>query len=475
MKHILCMLVCLSLLCLPCTAQTDLPSSYRSDCGLVHDQTPWGTCWAFAGISTIENRLRMDGICLSLSAEELLWRSCGEYNQSGYGWANKSRNDGGYGLMVCGTLLNGFGATAQELPYQTDCSELYLAEERPAKADGSLSDYRATEIVFVDGENRQEVKQAIYDYGAVATVWCEDVELSETHAYYVSDSLYTNHSVCLVGWDDDFSRENFAEPLPENNGAWLVKNSYGTDFGNYGYMWISYEDGALFSEDVAYALADYAPIGEESLLHHDEYGVTDFVPVTKAANVYPFDGWMTAVTLCTLDGKGANLMVRVAQLEENGQPTGESIVVGKATISHNGYVTIPIECTERIVGNAALIVEFSREVQIGVDQSLLSDSGRPVFNGLCQEGESLLYLDGQWRGCSTQGDGFNFSLRAYLSQENPVKEESTEEAESILIEFKEEKESKETNLFPLILSVICFLIATGLYVFYQQRKESEGQ
>ncbi len=471
MKRILCLIFCMSLLCLPCIAQTELPSSYRSDCGVVYDQNPWGTCWAFAGVSTVENRLRKDDIYLSLSVEELLWRACGAYNQSGYGWANNSRNDGGYGLMVCGALVNGFGATAQELPYCTDGSEYYLVEECPASADGSLSDYRATEIIFVDGSNRQEVKQAIYDYGAVATVWCEDVELSESHAYYVADSLYTNHSVSLVGWDDDFSRENFAEPQPENNGAWLVKNSYGTDAGDYGYIWISYEDGALFSEDIAYALADFAPIGEESLLYYDEYGATQFVPVSKAANVYPMDGWIRAVTLCTLDGKGAQVVLRLMQMEESGLPTGESVVVGKAAIAHNGYVTIPIEYEQRLDGNVALIAEFSREVQIGVDQSLLSDSGRPVFNGLCQEGESMIYLDEQWSNCSTQGEGFNFSLRAYLSKQSPVKEQATEVTESILIEFEEKEESKETNLFPLILSVVCFLIATGLYVFYQRRKE----
>ncbi len=473
MKQILCLLLCFSFLCMPCAAQTELPSSYRSECGPMYDQNPWGTCWAFAGLSAVENRLLKDGVSLSLSAEELLWRACGEYNQSGYGWANSSRNDGGYGLMVCGALLNGFGATTQELPYQADCSELYLVEERPSLADGSLSDYRATNLVFVDGSHRQEVKQAIYDYGAVTTVWCDDVGLSENHAYFVADSLYTNHSVCLVGWDDDFSRENFAEPQPAEDGAWLVKNSYGGEFGDNGYMWISYEDGALFSEDIAYAVADYETIGEESVLYYDEYGATQFIPVTKAANVYPMDGWLSAVTLCTLDGMGAEVVIRMAQLEENGLPTGESVVLGKARLAHNGYVTIPIEYAERFDGNAALMVEFSREVQMGVDKSFLSESGRPVFNGLCQEGESLAYVEGEWANCSNRGEGYNFCLRVTLSKQAPIKEEPTEATEPSIIfpEMEEKEEPKETNLLPLILSVICFMISASLYVLYLRRKE----
>lgn len=50
----------------------------------------------------------------------------------------------------------------------------------------------------------------------------------------------------LAGWDDNYSRENFNEGCrPKNNGAWLIRNSWGTDWGDDGYFWLSYEDKTI--------------------------------------------------------------------------------------------------------------------------------------------------------------------------------------------------------------------------------------
>lgn len=71
---------------------------------------------------------------------------------------------------------------------------------------------------------------------------------ADTYAWYNDEYHYADHTVVLVGWDDDYPKENFAEgKQPEQDGAWLVQNSWGTGWGDDGYFWISYEDASLES------------------------------------------------------------------------------------------------------------------------------------------------------------------------------------------------------------------------------------
>ena len=53
------------------------------------------------------------------------------------------------------------------------------------------------------------------------------------------------HNILITGWDDNYSRENFGADnarRPNANGAWIAQNSWGTDWGDDGYFYISYEE-----------------------------------------------------------------------------------------------------------------------------------------------------------------------------------------------------------------------------------------
>ena len=94
-----------------------------------------------------------------------------------------------------------------------------------------------------------EIKTAVMQFGAVTTTMFGDnihatgFWNSATSAYYQPSGATqpSDHLVLIVGWDDSYPRARF-NTQPANDGAWLVKNSWGEGFGIGGYFWLSYED-----------------------------------------------------------------------------------------------------------------------------------------------------------------------------------------------------------------------------------------
>ena len=61
----------------------------------------------------------------------------------------------------------------------------------------------------------------------------------ETGAYWYNGDEKPNHDVVIIGWDDHYSRDNFNQP-PEGDGAFICANSWGGEFGDDGYFYVSY-------------------------------------------------------------------------------------------------------------------------------------------------------------------------------------------------------------------------------------------
>ena len=100
------------------------------------------------------------------------------------------------------------------------------------------------------------IKQMIYEFGATATSMCfksryfANGSSTNSDAFYDPDDKSVNHAATIIGWDDTYSRDNFASydketntftAKPEKDGAWIVQNSHGTECQNGGYFYISYE------------------------------------------------------------------------------------------------------------------------------------------------------------------------------------------------------------------------------------------
>ena len=161
------------------------------------------------------------------------------------------------------------------LPESLRFTQSYMLRESymlpsPAGHSGSGEDDYVYDPAGTAAIKEQLMNKRAIEIGYLADMFDPDHQdhgeyMSSNWAQYTNMPLSSNHQVCIVGWDDDFDRSNFLEGQePPGNGAWLVKNSWGSEeeqFPNHGegnwgivdpvsgkhtgYFWLSYYDKSL--------------------------------------------------------------------------------------------------------------------------------------------------------------------------------------------------------------------------------------
>ena len=225
----------------------------------IRDQQQTGLCWAFATMSSLETNLALanlrSGINSSLvydySERHMEYANTrifanGEENKMGY---NRKPGDGGNFPIAQSYLTNGTGAIPEEEMKFENNNDIIDIEEIQNKTVSSqvydtvdFADYN--ENISQKTEIMNQVKQHIQDYGSVyASLHINGLQCYNptTAALYCNNESQhqTNHAVAIIGWDDEYSKENFLpEARPTENGAWIARNSWGES----GIIYISYED-----------------------------------------------------------------------------------------------------------------------------------------------------------------------------------------------------------------------------------------
>ena len=219
----------------------------------VRNQGWMGACWTFGMTGALESALlKATGIAADFS-ENNMQNNMLRY--SNYGPVFMF--EGGYNIYSAGYLLSWLGAFVQDADTYDELGKL-------SPLITTNQDIHVQDVMFTPNKeipNGTQLKWAILKYGSIDISYAGESTSGESSQYYRSDtcaqyvndsSVRSDHSVSIIGWDDNFPKENFAI-TPPCDGAWIIKNSWGTGWGDNGFLYISYYDKSLLkSNDIKF-------------------------------------------------------------------------------------------------------------------------------------------------------------------------------------------------------------------------------
>lgn len=302
----------------------------------VKNQGENGTCWSFASLTALETAARP------------MWQ--GQFSADHMSLHNSfalTQEEGGEYTMSMAYLLAWQGPVWEsEDPY----GDAYSPDDLSARI-------HVKEIQIPPAKDYEAIKRAVFLYGGVqSSLYMSMVNADSQSVYYNADEhaycyiggQLPNHDVVIVGWDDQYPKENFQIEV-EGDGAFLCVNSWGEAFGDGGYFYVSYYDRY---------------IGETNLVY------TEAAPAEEDTRLYQTDlcGWVGQIGYGRETAYGANVyqaeeqeLLEAVGFYATGEDTSYEIYIdtrlddpltmkhrqlaARGTVKHSGYYTIELDET----------------------------------------------------------------------------------------------------------------------------------
>lgn len=376
----------------------------------VKNQGSLGTCWAFASLLALKTSL--------LPWEELDFSEDHMSNNPNFRLA---QNEGGEYNMALAYLLSWQGPVAQsDDPYGDGYSPTDLSAVKHVQ-----------EVQILPSKELEAIKRAVMVYGGVqSSIYTAHLQNNqeseyynpETKAYCYPYDTLPNHDVVIVGWDDEFPKEAFTAEVSED-GAFLCENSWGTEFGEDGFFYVSYHDGNLGKVNVVYTSVEN-PDNYDVVYQSDKCGWIGQVgygdETAWAVNVFcaKQDERLEAIGFYAVD-QNTDYEIYIVHLTDDNEMQFETgrIPAASGHLDYSGYYTIALDRMEPLKTGERFGV-MVRLTTPGVVHPIAVEYD--AEDGKCRvdltDGEGYVSADGQsWERLETQYQ-CNLCLKAYTSE-----------------------------------------------------------
>ncbi|XP_053182267.1 procathepsin L-like isoform X1 [Scomber japonicus] len=182
----------------------------------VKDQGQCGSCWAFSSVGALEGQLaKTTGKLVDLSPQNLVDCSW-EYGNHGC--------NGGFMSRAFRYVMDEGIESEASYPYEGSDEECL---HNPMNSAANCSDY-----IFLPEGDEEELKQAVATIGPISVA----IDAGQSSFQFYKSGVYDepnctdviNHAVLVVGYGTENGQD-----------YWLVKNSWGTGYGEEGYIRMS--------------------------------------------------------------------------------------------------------------------------------------------------------------------------------------------------------------------------------------------
>ena len=338
-----------------------------------------GTCWANTGAQVMRYDLMVTGgTDLEIDVTDFVrvsFSADAEEGREGF-YSNNGPDIGGTQQLIVATASN----------YGID--GYYLTE---------ANDYSAA--------SREVIQETIMTRGALSL----DITVDENYIRSIRNNATLNipdekaedvtHAVTIVGWDNDFSAEEF-DPPASGNGAWLIQDSQGPNFGDNGFYWLSYDTPL-------YGLIDLQLSNDYTEVISYENGVNATACTeggTTVASVYDHAGTVGAVGTYT-SGPDQTITVEIYDGE-----FGELLCSKEQTFEYTGYHTVVLD-EPLSVTTYTVVIRYPQGAPVEgesyeVDLSPLGGTFSGTYAGYyatIEEGQSYVLIGDDWVDMSTEG------------------------------------------------------------------------